>query len=65
VTWPANLGRQVKRDARECAARRPLPERCARCHLDVASHRVERNGEVWCSWWCFNQHQLRCAAWDP
>lgn len=27
-------------------------EHCASCGLDVAAHRVERDGQVFCTWHC-------------
>jgi hypothetical protein len=31
---------------------------CARCALDVASHRIERGGEVYCTAFCARQAEL-------
>jgi hypothetical protein len=34
------------------------PERCARCALDIAAHRTEVNGRVYCTAFCARQAAL-------
>lgn len=58
--------RQIEARAIE-KLRAMLPERCALCGLDVARHRVEAAGKVYCTPFCFRQVQAaaRAAAGDP